>query len=806
MDKYLYHTTKPNKLKRTLFPYILSGSLLILMLGASVIGFFAYRNFNDIIVALEDEVRPHGDLILLSNIAAELEGVETAIEGFVLHSDANYMVEFQEGIDTSLNLLDELKSRNSNPEFLTQVDSLKALIIKKSGVLTQIAKLDYKTLEETFARVQQNLEQYQDDPDPPKQESAPKKKRRFFDKIFGKKSPKADTETKPIAKTNKNLALDSIVKSAEKVASAQKNKELLLYQNHQDVDDEIMLLISSLESWQVQRLKQLAVNAQDKARYTNRYIMVFSVVAPVVLLATLMVLILYVSRTRKHQNMLKSARKNALNLAREKEQFLANMSHEIRTPMNAIVGFSRLLLKTKLNKNQQEQLGIIAKSSDHLLHILNDVLDFTKLQSGKITLEQKAFNPAQVIEESIQLLSHKAKEKGLAINSQIGTLPAQVLGDAFRLKQILLNLIFNSIKFTEKGGVTVKASTTPGNSDIVLQLEVSDTGIGIPKERQAKIFEDFEQVSRSDMQTGTGLGLSITKKLIEIHKGQISVKSEAGNGSTFMIELPYGVTEAPVEKEVRSPEPVYNLSGRHVLIADDEVFNRKLLQSILEEQGVTFDEAEDGAKTYDLLVNNKYDMVLMDFRMPRMNGPEIAEKIKNQNELNFETPIIGLTATVSDEDMALAKKSGIDHVLRKPFDANELMAIMDKELMGQAKPQVSTSEKNSNVPKFTLESLNKMGDEAFVKDMLETFIKSTNQNLGFLKQEIANKNWEKTADIIHKIIAPVRHLKAQPLVDLLKENELSARAGNPINDANQRKINQELLSLVESLQLYLRQT
>lgn len=804
MDKYLYHTTKPSKLRRTLFPYILSGSLLILMLGASVIGFFAYRNFNNIIVALEDEVKPHGDLILLSDIATELEGVETAIEGFVLNSDANYMVEFQTGLDATIGLLDELKTRNTDGQFLDQVDSLKALILIKGGVLTQIAKLDYKTLEETFSQVQLNLEQYKEEPDPPIEESAPKKKRKFFDKIFKRKTPKTDTETKPATKEKKNYALDSIVKSAEKKVSVQKNKELLLYQEHQDVDDQILSLISSMEAWQIQRLKQLAVSAQDKARYTNRYIMVFSIVAPVILLATLMVLILYVSRTRRHQNMLKSARKNALKLAREKEQFLANMSHEIRTPMNAIVGFSKLLLKTKLNKNQQEQLGIIAKSSDHLLHILNDVLDFTKLQSGKITLEQKAFDPAQVIEESIQLLSHRAKEKGLTIKSRIEALPDQVLGDAFRLKQVLLNLIFNSIKFTEKGGVTVQARATSGNGNITLQLEVSDTGIGIPKERQSKIFEDFEQVSRSDMQTGTGLGLSITKKLIDIHNGQISVKSEVGEGSTFIIQLPYSATETPVEKETRSPDPVYHLSGKHVLIADDEVFNRKLLQSIMEEQHVTFDEAEDGAKTYDLLATNKYDLVLLDFRMPKMNGPEIAEKIKNEGQLNFETPIIGLTATVSDQDMAMAKNSGIDHVLRKPFDADELLSIMDNQLAGKKNQPIPGQ--NIRTPLFTLEALNKMGDEVFVKDMIETFIRSTNQNLAFLEKEIANKNWEKTADIIHKIIAPVRHLKAQPLVDLLKENELSARAGNPINDANQKKINQELLSLVDSLQLYLRQT
>ncbi len=798
MDKYFYHTTKLNGLRRTLYPYLLSGSLLILILGATIIGYFAYQNFNNIIVALEEEVKPNGDLVILNDISTELENAENALEGFVLNEDAKYMKSFQAGIQRAISLLDTLKSRNSHSLFLSYTDSLHFLIQDKSRVLTEVAKLDYQSIEETFADVEQKVEQKQSSITVKK--NIPEKKRGFLNKIFGKKRAQESiaTPTQPIAKKS----IDSVVNQVRRQINNKRKKEVSLYEDHRDIDADLTSLIFRMESWQILRIKALASIAQNQAKITNRYIVIFSIVAPVILLATLLILIIYVSRTRKHQQLLKSAKESAIKLAKEKEQFLANMSHEIRTPMNAIVGFSKLLLKTDLNSDQQEQLNIIAKSSDHLIHILNDILDFTKLQSGKINLEDKTFDPGLVIEETVQLLSHKAEEKGLKLTTSLQNLPEYVKGDPFRLKQILLNLIFNSIKFTEQGNVMINAKSITKKNSYHIQLDVVDTGIGIPKEKQAKIFEDFEQVSKSDMQTGTGLGLSITKKLVNLHKGKITLKSKVGTGTTFSVKLVYKLAEPEQTTERSNDTHEHNISGFHMLIADDEAFNRKLLTVILSQKGVTFDEAENGAETYKLLNEKKYDMLLLDFRMPKMNGPEISEKIRVEKKINYEIPIIGLTATVSDQDMRLAKRSGINHVLRKPFDTEELLTLIENELTEESR--ISKSEPDGK-PQFNLESLEKMGDQKFVNEMVETFITSTTQNLDFLNNGIEQQNWEKTADVIHKIIAPARHFKAKSLVSLLKKNELSARAGNPINKGQQEKINQELRSLVASLQLYLQQ-
>jgi len=799
MDKYFYHITKLNGLKRTVYPYLLSGSILILILGATIIGYFAYQNFNNIIVALEEEVKPNGDLVILNDISSELENAENALEGFVLNEDAKYMISFQTGIKKAISLLDTLKSRNTDSLFLSYSDTLHFLIQDKSRVLTEVAKLDYHSIEQTFSGLEQEEVEYQAKNE--KKIELPEKKKGFLKRIFGKKKTQESIESEPQPSIQKPI--NSVVDKVRIQISNQRKKEVSLFEDHQNIDANISSLIFRMESWQIQRIKELAARAQNQAKLTNRFIVIFSVVSPIVLLVTLVILIIYVSRTRKHQQLLKSAKESAIKLAKEKEQFLANMSHEIRTPMNAIVGFSKLLLKTDLNSNQQEQLNIITKSSDHLIHILNDILDFTKLQSGKINLEEKVFDPTLVINETVQLLSHKAEEKGLILNTALQNLPAFVKGDPFRLKQILLNLTFNSIKFTDKGQVSINAKSITKKDTAHIQFDVVDTGIGIPKGKQSKIFEDFEQVSQNDMQTGTGLGLSITKKLVNLHNGKITLKSKIGIGTTFTVKLAYKLAEPELIDEKKEYSREHNISGFHMLIADDEAFNRKLLTVILAQKGVTFDEAENGAEAYEMLNEKKYDMLLLDFRMPKMTGPEIAEKIRAEKRINCEIPIIGLTATVSDQDMPMATKSGINHVLRKPFDAEELLTLMEKELTEE--PENSVIESNSK-PEFNLDSLEKMGDEAFVKEMIETFISSTTQNLDLLNSEIETEYWEKSADIIHKIIAPARHFKANSLVSLLKKIELSARAGNRINKEQLDKINQELLSLVASLQLYLRQT
>ena len=325
------------------------------------------------------------------------------------------------------------------------------------------------------------------------------KKRNFIDRLFGKEAAtEVRSDTVNIYDTEEyqkiiNSQLDSIANESRKRTYAQKLKEATLQRDHQDIQAKIASLLTRLEKSELDKIRSQANEASSIASSTNKYVTMFGIAIPLLLLVSISILYIFFSRTRKHQEILDTSRKNAIKLAKEKEQFLANMSHEIRTPMNAIGGFARLLLKSDLNKDQQEYLGIIDKSTEHLIHILNDVLDFSKLQSGKISLESKHFNPSEVLKDTIKLIQDKADEKHLSLDLEINNLPRVVEGDPYRLKQIILNLVYNGIKFTEKGGVSIVASIArQTKTKIYLSFEVMDTGIGIPTNRLKDIFNEFE--------------------------------------------------------------------------------------------------------------------------------------------------------------------------------------------------------------------------------------------------------------------------------------------------------------------------
>lgn len=795
--------SKKTSLKRSRFPYILGTSLLVLTIGASFLGFFAYTNLNQIIGTLEDEAKPRVNLLLLNNISMELQKVEYAMERYVYTNEERHMIEFRESIASSVQILDTLKKQNNEPIILNSLDSLQDLILNKGTILSQVADLDYESMEETFANLKLQLNDIQTKTI--LEDTLLRKKRGFLQNLFGKKEEVISSDTIDIYGSDEyqniiNSQLDSIASRSQRQAYTQKLKEFTLQQDHQDIQARITALLATMEKWEIDRIRSQATNAQGIARHTNKYVTMFSVAVPLLLLITFTVLIIYIMRTKKHQEALDSSRKNALKLAKEKEQFLANMSHEIRTPMNAISGFAKILLKGNLNEEQYDYIRIIDKSTKHLTHILNDVLDFSKLQSGKIKLESKPFNPTELLEDTLRLVEDKAEEKNLRLEFETQDLPEIVVGDPYRLRQILLNLVYNGIKFTEKGGVYVSARKEKSSKGGVrLAFEVMDTGIGIPLNRQKHIFNEFEQVNREDKRKGTGLGLSITKKLVSIHRGKIKVDSEEGRGTTFKVELPYRLSDqAPAEDISNSEEPV--LQKMHILIADDEEFNRKLLMAIFKEHDISYDIAVDGAEAYELMSTTDYDVILMDFRMPKMTGPQVAEKIRSELNKNHTTPIIGLTATVSDHDMKMAKESGISEVLRKPFDTDELLNII--------KNSYTLDEQASNTPSpqpFDLKSLKNMGDDEFVKDMVETFISSTKENLRELDKCYNQKDWQQTAEVLHKIIAPARHLKAESLVKILKSHELEARDGKAISSLEYEKIKSSIQALVDSLQLHLHQ-
>ncbi len=362
-----------------------------------------------------------------------------------------------------------------------------------------------------------------------------------------------------------------------------------------------------------------------------------------------------------------------------RDQFLANMSHEIRTPMNAIVGLTNLLVKTPLNEVQQKYLDVIRKSGNNLLVLINDILDLSKMEAGKMELENVPFSLHGTILNVHTILFIKAEEKGIMLIQEIGEgVPDYIVGDETRLTQILINLTGNAIKFTENGKVTISVALQKKRGDTVeLLFSVKDTGIGIPPEKLNKVFETFGQATAETARKygGTGLGLSISKQLVEMHNGLLQVSSVFGQGSDFHFSISYVLATPPEQPAESGAAGSGDMSGRRILLVEDSPFNQMVAVDTLLHifNGIVVDVAENGESAVAMAFEKNYDIILMDIQLPDFDGFEATRRIRAGNSEYANTvPICALTAGVSKEMIDQCLSAGMNDYLIKPFSQEML--------------------------------------------------------------------------------------------------------------------------------------
>ncbi|HVI49522.1 MAG TPA: ATP-binding protein [Chitinophaga sp.] len=407
-------------------------------------------------------------------------------------------------------------------------------------------------------------------------------------------------------------------------------------------------------------------------------------IAAVGLMALLLCLLLVVVETliiREDRRKLDAGRSAAVEQARVRTDFLTNMSHEIRTPLNSIVGFTEQLSFTQLDKEQRDLLRSVEVAADMLMQVVNDVLDFSKLEKDYISIQRQPFVLYSAFNDVVNTMRVQAVQKNLQMNVHFeGSQQWQVSGDVFRLKQILLNLISNAIKYTEKGSVTVTAKLEKqSESRALFSCTVTDTGEGISLEAQSRLFERFYQASNSrSVIKGTGLGLAITKRLVQLHGGDITFTSELGKGTQFVCHIPYEIVTAPLtmvvkQRDLQAQDPASFMEGRYVLVAEDQEMNLLLLKMMLTRWKCRFDMATDGAVAIELFEKHQYDLVLLDHHMPKMSGAEVAERIrKDKDPSKAGVVILALTANISEEDVEKFKKVGFNDWLMKPFREKDI--------------------------------------------------------------------------------------------------------------------------------------
>ena len=383
---------------------------------------------------------------------------------------------------------------------------------------------------------------------------------------------------------------------------------------------------------------------------------------------------------------LEQARDEARAASVAKGEFLANMSHEIRTPLNAVVGVSELLLKDELTPTQRQRIEVLHHGSETLLGVLGDVLDFSKIEAGRLELGSEPFNPATPAKQCGQLFEARAEELGIELVVDVAADIPSVLGDEARIRQIMINLVSNALKFTTEGRVELRVALT-AEDPIELRIEVEDTGRGIPAHRIDELFDSFTQEDTSSTrdQEGTGLGLAICRRLVDAMGGDIQVESREGEGSLFRVSLPLEPAPGQAQAKEVVEEPRFHGGGARVLLVEDNAINRFVAESLLEELGLRVTVAENGREAITIFNQSRPEIVLMDCQMPVLDGYEATREIR-RSAPERRVPIIALTADAREENRRRCLEAGMDGYLSKPLRLNELAETLGRWLDSDSGP------------------------------------------------------------------------------------------------------------------------
>ncbi|HEY0653983.1 MAG TPA: ATP-binding protein [Chryseosolibacter sp.] len=592
------------------------------------------------------------------------------------------------------------------------------------------------------------------------------------------------------ALARQNEALKEIEKIMRNMESDQLNQRKTLQRQELELVNANSLFINQLlnilHAVEKEELAQIEKDNGHAVRIINQsvnrinYLMLGFFLAAAVLVYFIWI---DITRSNFYKEQLEKARDKAEELSQIKQRFLANMSHEIRTPLQSIIGFAEQL-RGKAKENTDE-VEAIYSSSEHLLHIVNEVLDYSRISSGNFVLASESFKLLGVIREVESAMRVQAERKGLTfvVDSEKAS-DFVLLGDPFRLKQILYNLLGNAIKFTHRGFVKLSLNTVMQGDHVHCYFDVVDTGIGIEKSEIEKVFNQFEQANGeiSKVYGGTGLGLTIVKSLVEVQQGKIEVSSEPGIGTTFQIELPFKVSAQPVVHRTSSTSTAVktNFTGK-VFVVDDDGLILRLCSLILKKNKINFVTFDSAQELLDSEVDRDVTHIFMDIRMPDISGVDLCKKLRKVYPAT--TKFFALTAHVLPEEKNNLLKEGFDNILTKPFHEKELLESLGLE--------VTVVEEVDDNPNLELLKKMTMGDEVLYQSIVVQFIEDTMDDIVTARKSLSEKDATALREVVHKMSGRLAQLGVVSIAGKLKKLETDLVNNKPLDDL-QGEINKVL--------------
>ena len=612
--------------------------------------------------------------------------------------------------------------------------------------------------------------------------------------------------------------LEEIRQAELELISVEVMEEMELSARSQRLSNQILRLSHEIEADALEQAKIRSENAKRTGAEIRSFILSITLAAIALFVFISVFIYRSIQKNRKYEQELIEARKEAERLGNMKEEFLANMSHEIRTPMNAILGLATLLDKSPLPTEPAKQVKTLKGSSEILRSLINNILDYSRLEAGKLEVQQVGFSPAALIRQVADMMSGELERKDIQRKDEVSPELEKIvlIGDPTRCAQIFINLIGNAVKFTPEGGTIylrgdwVKRGNTP-----FFQFQIEDTGPGIPPGSLEKIFGVFDQADAgiAGKYGGTGLGLSICRQLAHLFGGNIRAESPKGKGAIFTVELPLAVGKPGdiPQAKTEGPVPISDrMRAARVLVVDDEEFNRYYSGLLLEEWGIAHEFAESGAEALEKIENGGFDLLLLDIRMPGLKGTEVAERIRQHKNTGLrKLALVATTANVGKKKQQQYLGQGMDAVAVKPFTAAELKDAMELALEKRppsmekttSSPSPKTKQKSEPPAEKTVSetppkqeapseasrlSVKGIKDPKFLVRMLGIFDKNAEQTQTRLETGLKEENWTEIAEAAHKLIPSLRQLGAEDLMQGLKDLENDCDAGENLDTVPDR--------------------